>query len=62
MEKQAACYCCTTVRRLYPVGTVLGLKRCCAECCRKTYGCRPGYTTDGIRLAVRTPEDPPKGG
>lgn len=36
---------------LYPVGTDVGVKMCCAECCRKTFNVRPGFTCDGIRMS-----------
>ncbi len=61
-KHRGVCYCCgngllvgSGINKLplYPVGTIVGVKLCCAECCRNTYNVRPGFTLDGCRMSDR---------
>jgi hypothetical protein len=57
---KGVCWCCNNgllvgsgvqALPLYPVGTAVGVKMCCAKCCRETFGCRPGFARDGCRMS-----------
>lgn len=66
-KHKGVCWCCANGLLvgsginglpLYPVGTDGGVKLCCAECCKRTFDVRPGFTRDGIKMDDRfaTPE------
>jgi hypothetical protein len=48
--KRGVCWCCASPGWLYFSGTAVGTKLNCAKCCRDTYGCKAGFTTDGIKI------------
>lgn len=54
LPARGECYCCSSTARLYAVGTIVGVRHCCARCCRETYGLRPGFTYDGAPMPNAT--------
>ena len=61
-KHKGVCWCCNngllvgsgvSGLPLYPVGTDVGVKLCCATCCKDTFDVRPGFTRDGIKMSDR---------
>lgn len=51
---KGVCWCCCSIAHLYWHGSAVGIKAICARCAHDTYGCKAGFTRDGVRM--KSPE------